>query len=97
MRVGVVADTHGLLRPEVLERLGGVACILHASGIGAPDIVPRLKACRAGHEPGPSAFALSRSPSLVQRRRPEAWRTASARARRWPTSTTRRLPRVSAV
>ena len=44
MRIGVVADTHGLLRPEALERLRGVDRILHAGDIGAPDVVPRLEA-----------------------------------------------------
>jgi hypothetical protein len=37
------------------------------------------------------------SPSFVQRRRPAPLRTAIAIARRWPTMTTRRLPRVTAV
>ena len=44
MRIGVISDTHGLLRPEALERLAGADLILHAGDIGAPDIVPRLAA-----------------------------------------------------
>lgn len=43
MRIGVIADTHRLLRPEALARLAGVAHILHAGDIGGPDIVPRLR------------------------------------------------------
>ena len=44
MRIGVISDTHGLLRPEAEARLAGVSHILHAGDIGAPDIVPRLGA-----------------------------------------------------
>ena len=42
MRVGVISDTHGLLRPEAEARLRGVAHILHAGDIGDPGIVARL-------------------------------------------------------
>jgi putative phosphoesterase len=42
MRIGVISDTHGLLRPEALESLAGVGHIIHAGDIGSPDIVPRL-------------------------------------------------------
>ncbi|WP_411837305.1 metallophosphoesterase family protein [Paracoccus sp. ME4] len=36
-RIGVISDTHGLLRPEALEALHGVDRILHAGDIGDPD------------------------------------------------------------
>lgn len=42
MRIGVVSDTHGLLRPEVLLRLEGVAHILHAGDVGDISILHRL-------------------------------------------------------
>lgn len=42
MRIGVISDTHGLLRPEAEQRLAGVDHILHAGDIGAPGILPRL-------------------------------------------------------
>lgn len=42
MRVGVISDTHGLLRPEAEALLDGVDHILHAGDIGAPGILPRL-------------------------------------------------------
>jgi uncharacterized protein len=42
MLIGVLSDTHGLLRPEALEVLAGVEHIIHAGDIGSPDIVPRL-------------------------------------------------------
>ena len=41
-RIGVISDTHGLLRSEAEARLAGVGHIIHAGDIGAPDIVPRL-------------------------------------------------------
>jgi uncharacterized protein len=43
-RVGVISDTHGLLRPEALERLRGVDHIVHAGDIGGPGIVEALGA-----------------------------------------------------
>jgi putative phosphoesterase len=43
MRVGIISDTHGLLRPEALLALRDVALILHAGDVGAPEILARLK------------------------------------------------------
>ncbi len=43
MRIGVISDTHGLLRPEAEAALAGVGHIIHAGDIGGPDIVPRLR------------------------------------------------------
>ena len=43
MIIGVISDTHGLLRPEAEERLAGVNHIIHAGDIGSPAIVPRLR------------------------------------------------------
>lgn len=42
MTVGVISDTHGLLRPEALSALQGVDHILHAGDVGAPEILERL-------------------------------------------------------
>lgn len=44
MRVGLISDTHGLLRPEIFERLAGVDRILHAGDVGGPDILADLEA-----------------------------------------------------
>ena len=43
-QVGVIADTHGLLRPEAIAALAGVDHILHAGDVGDSDILTRLKA-----------------------------------------------------
>lgn len=40
--VGVISDTHGLLRPEALAALAGSDLIIHAGDIGSPDILPAL-------------------------------------------------------
>jgi putative phosphoesterase len=42
MRVGILSDTHGVLRPEVLELLAGCDRILHAGDVGDPVILERL-------------------------------------------------------
>jgi uncharacterized protein len=41
--IGVISDTHGLLRPEVPKIFKGVDLILHAGDIGAPEILDELK------------------------------------------------------
>ena len=43
-RVGLIADTHGLLRPEAREALVGCDCIIHAGDIGKPEILEALSA-----------------------------------------------------
>lgn len=44
MRLGVIADTHGLLRPEVFEVFQRVDHILHAGDIGPPQLLTELEA-----------------------------------------------------
>lgn len=44
MLVGVISDTHGLLRPEVLPALAGVEHILHAGDVGDAAILEALRA-----------------------------------------------------
>ncbi len=44
MRLGVISDTHGLLRPEVFEAFAEVDHILHAGDIGSLDILTELEA-----------------------------------------------------
>lgn len=40
--VGVISDTHGLLRPEALAALQGSDYIIHAGDVGGPDILQQL-------------------------------------------------------
>ena len=44
MRLGVISDTHGLLRPEVFDAFAGVDHILHAGDVGGPDLLVQLGA-----------------------------------------------------
>lgn len=43
MRIGVISDTHGLLRPEAVRALRGVELIVHAGDVGKPEILKDLK------------------------------------------------------
>ncbi len=43
MRIGILSDTHGLLRPEALAALAGADHILHAGDVGDPAILEKLR------------------------------------------------------
>jgi putative phosphoesterase len=43
MRIGIISDTHGLLRPEAADRLAGVHHIIHAGDIGSPEVIASLR------------------------------------------------------
>jgi putative phosphoesterase len=43
MKIGLISDTHGLLRPEALAALQGCAHIVHAGDIGRPEILDALR------------------------------------------------------
>lgn len=63
-RVGVVSDTHGLVRPEMLRALEGSDAIVHAGDVGAPEVLEALRALapvtavRGNNDRGPWAQAL---------------------------------------
>ncbi|HEY3189858.1 MAG TPA: metallophosphoesterase family protein [Solirubrobacteraceae bacterium] len=63
-RVGVISDTHGLLRPEALDALRGSELILHAGDIGSPAVLRGLEAIapvvavRGNNDHGPWAERL---------------------------------------
>ena len=42
-RIGIISDTHGLLRPEAKRLLAGVDHIVHGGDIGDPDIIEVLR------------------------------------------------------
>lgn len=44
MRLGIISDTHGLLRPEAARALSGVDLIVHAGDVGSPEVLTKLKA-----------------------------------------------------
>jgi putative phosphoesterase len=47
IRVGLISDTHGLMRPEALAALEGVSHIVHAGDIGTAEILKQLGAIAA--------------------------------------------------
>ena len=62
--VGVISDTHGLVRPEALAALRGVEMILHAGDVGGPPVLEALGgvapviAVRGNNDKGPWAEGL---------------------------------------
>ncbi len=44
MKIGLISDTHGLLRPEAAEALVGCEHILHAGDVGTPEVLDELRA-----------------------------------------------------
>ncbi|MGA3177863.1 MAG: metallophosphoesterase family protein [Candidatus Acidiferrum sp.] len=43
MRLGIISDTHGLLRPEAARALSEVDLIVHAGDVGKPEVLTQLK------------------------------------------------------
>ncbi len=43
LRLGIISDTHGLLRPEAIAALAGVDHIIHAGDIGRPEVIDGLR------------------------------------------------------
>jgi len=43
MRIGLISDTHGLLRPQAMKQLAGTDHIIHAGDIGCPEVVEGLR------------------------------------------------------
>ncbi len=41
--VGVISDTHGLLRPQAVDALRGADLILHAGDVGKPEVLDELR------------------------------------------------------
>lgn len=65
IRIGLISDTHGLLRPEAKAFLSGSDVIIHAGDIGGPDILAELntiapvRAVRGNNDSGAWADALN--------------------------------------
>ncbi|WP_369942308.1 metallophosphoesterase family protein [Xanthomonas medicagonis] len=49
LRIGLISDTHGLLRPQALAAMQGCAAIVHAGDIGKPEILDALRAIAPLH------------------------------------------------
>lgn len=63
-RVGLISDTHGLLRPEALEAMRGCDAIVHAGDVGNAEVLEALAALapvtavRGNNDTGPWVRAL---------------------------------------
>src|SRR5258707_14263198 len=75
MMIGILSDTHGLLRPEACARLAGVDHIIHAGDIGRPEVIAGLRqlapttAIGGNIDPGPGAKGDPPPPRLPPRGR----------------------------
>jgi putative phosphoesterase len=64
-RVGLISDTHGLLRPEAIQFLSGSQLIIHCGDICGPDVLTELgriapvTAVRGNNDQGPWAAKLA--------------------------------------
>jgi putative phosphoesterase len=69
-RIGLISDTHGLLRPEAVAFLRGSDFIVHAGDIGDADVLRELKALapvtvvRGNNDNGPWAEAIAETEVL---------------------------------
>ena len=65
--LGIISDTHGLMRSEAINALEGVEMIIHAGDIGTPDVLDALRAIapvvavRGNNDKGEWAHALPES------------------------------------
>ena len=70
VRIGIISDTHGLLRPEVLENLKDCSVILHAGDVDGPEILDQLSrigaiyVVRGNNDFGPWARRLGKTLSF---------------------------------
>jgi putative phosphoesterase len=48
-RIGVISDTHGLLRPQAVAALRGSPLIIHAGDVGRPEILDELRGIAPVH------------------------------------------------
>ncbi|HTS88657.1 MAG TPA: metallophosphoesterase family protein [Gemmatimonadales bacterium] len=71
MRLGIISDTHGLVRPEVFDVFAQVDLILHAGDIGSSDVLVQLEALApviAVYGNCDDFEIRSRTPATVERR-----------------------------
>ena len=65
LRIGLISDTHGLLRPEAVSFLRGSNFIVHAGDVGDPKVIETLESLapvtvvRGNNDKGPWADAIA--------------------------------------
>jgi putative phosphoesterase len=71
-RIGVISDTHGLVRPQALRALRGADLIVHAGDVGTPEVLDALRAIapvvavRGNNDRGRWANALAETEVVKQ-------------------------------
>lgn len=71
-RIGVISDTHGLVRPQALRALRGADLIVHAGDVGTPEVLDALRAIapvvavRGNNDRGSWANALAETEVVKQ-------------------------------
>lgn len=72
MRIGLISDTHGLLRPEAVRALRGADLIVHGGDVGGPEIlealgaIARVVAVRGNNDRGAWARALQETATFEE-------------------------------
>ena len=61
--IGLISDTHGLLREEAVAALAGSDLIIHAGDVGNPEILERLRAQGFEHPLSTTTFGVIESES----------------------------------
>lgn len=70
-QIGIIADTHGLLRPQAIAALTGAELILHAGDIGKPEVLAALEtlapviAVRGNNDQGDWATAIPKQETIL--------------------------------
>ena len=80
--IGIISDTHGLLRPEAYARLAGVDHIIHAGDIGRPEVIAGLRELApttAIRMSGPMRTAIMSFSTMSPKRMPASIRSATTR------------------
>jgi uncharacterized protein len=70
MRIGIIADTHGLLHPRVPDVFAGVDHIIHAGDVGGAHVLEALRSiapvtCVAGNNDDASGYEIARFGSIL--------------------------------
>jgi putative phosphoesterase len=88
LSVGVISDTHGVLRPQAVAALRGSDLIVHAGDVGSPEILDELRsvaptfAVRGNVDRGASAESLPLTAVVGAGRGPDLRQSSASLVRR---------------
>ena len=78
MRIGLISDTHGLLRPEAVRALEGSELVIHAGDVGKPEVLEALRVQEQVRGPGVCEAEGTDRPEVITPRRGIPARRSSA-------------------